>query len=51
MADPTVDDETAAHMLAAAIEKATTLRPSDVQEIGLRRFDPAAHFTALATRS
>ncbi|WP_346777344.1 glycosyltransferase [Streptomyces sp. HNM0575] len=48
--DPAADDESAAHALAEAIERASVLDPSDVQDTGLARFDPASHFTALAAR-
>ncbi|MFJ9211488.1 glycosyltransferase [Streptomyces sp. NPDC102264] len=50
VADPDVDDETAAGLLARAIEEAEDLDHEDVQEIGMQRFDPARHFTALSTR-
>ncbi|MEW1655994.1 hypothetical protein [Streptomyces sp. NPDC093707] len=43
--------ETAAHQLAQAIERAESLDHQQVQEIGLHRFDPTRHFTALATPS
>ncbi|MDI3390669.1 glycosyltransferase [Streptomyces sp. B-S-A8] len=46
--DPAADDESAAHALAEAIERASALDPSDVQETGLARFAPANHFKSLA---
>ncbi|MEV7145912.1 glycosyltransferase [Streptomyces sp. NPDC093084] len=48
VADPEVDDETAAHQLAHAIEKAESLDHRQIQEVGLQRFDPARHFTDMA---
>ena len=51
VAHPDEDDEAAAHLLACAIEKAEDLDHGQVQEIGLRRFDPARHFSAVAGRS
>jgi glycosyltransferase involved in cell wall biosynthesis len=48
--DPVVDDQQAAEALAEAIETATHLRAGAVQEIGMARFDPERHFTALASR-
>lgn len=50
VADPTVDDERAAELLAQAIEKADALKYAEVQEIGMDRFDPARHFMAMASR-
>ncbi|MET7795831.1 glycosyltransferase [Streptomyces decoyicus] len=50
VADPAVDDETAAELLARAIEKAEDLKYAEVQEIGMDRFDPARHFRAMASR-
>ncbi len=50
VADPVVDDETAAELLARAIEKAEDLKYAEVQEIGMDRFDPARHFRAMASR-
>lgn len=50
-ADPAADDEAAAQELAGAIEAAMILKPRDVREIGLHRFDPESHFRALARRS
>ncbi|MER8057307.1 MULTISPECIES: glycosyltransferase [unclassified Streptomyces] len=50
VADPVVDDETAAELLARAIEKAEDLKYAEVQEIGMDRFDPARHFKAMASR-
>lgn len=47
---PDGDDEHAAKALADAIEYASALRAEDVQAIGLVRFDPVRHFTALANR-
>ncbi|MEV0553853.1 hypothetical protein AB0I27_10385 [Streptomyces sp. NPDC050597] len=51
VADPAEDDETAAELLALAIEWAEDLNHTEVQEIGIHRFDPACHFTAMSTRS
>ncbi|MBC9714467.1 glycosyltransferase [Streptomyces sp. TRM66268-LWL] len=48
IADPSVDDESAARALAEAIEKAAVLDPGEVQQVGFNRFDPVRHFTALA---
>lgn len=48
--DPREDDETAARRLADAIAQAEGLDPGEVQDIGMRRFDPARHFQAMATR-
>ncbi|MFF4778976.1 hypothetical protein ACFY05_39750 [Microtetraspora fusca] len=48
--DPAASDLEAAHALAAAIEAASQLDAADVQEIGMQRFDPVRHFTALASR-
>jgi glycosyltransferase involved in cell wall biosynthesis len=48
--DPDDSDDQAATALAAAIQQATTLRAAPVQEIGMVRFDPARHFTVLASR-
>ncbi|MDJ0342631.1 glycosyltransferase [Streptomyces sp. H10-C2] len=48
--DPDLDDETAAGLLARAIEEAEDLDHTQVQEIGMQRFDPARHFTAMSTR-
>ena len=48
--DPEDSDEEAAAALAAAIERAATLRAAAVQEIGMARFDPARHFAVLAAR-
>ncbi|MGI5470258.1 glycosyltransferase [Streptomyces sp. CA-132043] len=50
VADPREDDETAAELLALAIEQAEDLNHTEVQEIGLQRFDPARHFAAMASR-
>ncbi|MFD5442124.1 glycosyltransferase family protein [Streptomyces tendae] len=50
VADPVVDDETAAELLARAIEKAEDLKYAEVQEIGMDRFAPARHFRAMASR-
>ncbi|WP_116046389.1 glycosyltransferase [Amycolatopsis palatopharyngis] len=44
------DDAIAAKALSDAIEQVLPSRAREVQEIGLSRFDPAAHFHALATR-
>lgn len=49
-ADPELDDGQAAALLAEAIERATLLSAKAVQAVGLDRFDPKRHFTALATR-
>ncbi|MER5899341.1 hypothetical protein ABT150_04290 [Streptomyces mirabilis] len=51
VADLAEDDETAAELLALAIEQAEDLNHTEVQEIGMHRFDPARHFTAMSTRS
>jgi hypothetical protein len=48
--DPREDDETAARRLADAIVQAEGLDHRRVQDIGMRRFDPARHFQAMATR-
>ncbi|MEV8307243.1 glycosyltransferase [Streptomyces flavidovirens] len=50
VADPAVDDETAAELHARTIEKAEDLKYAEVQEIGMDRFDPARHFRAMASR-
>lgn len=47
--DPAAGDETAAVHLAEAIERASDLRHTEVQEIGMGRFDPARHFRAMAS--
>jgi len=44
------DDAVVAESLAVAIEHATTLRASEVQEIGMHRFDPMHHFQVLSSR-
>jgi glycosyltransferase involved in cell wall biosynthesis len=51
VADPAEDDETAAELLALAIEQAEDLNHTEVQETGMYRFDPARHFAAMSTRS
>lgn len=51
VADPAEDDETAAELLALAIEQAEDLNHTEVQETGMHRFDPARHFAAMSTRS
>ena len=51
VADPDEDDEAAAQLLALAIEQAEGLKHTEVQEVGMQRFDPARHFTAMSTRS
>lgn len=48
--DPSEDDETAAHALAGAIARAEECDHQQVQAAGMRRFDPARHFQAMATR-
>ncbi|MFD9068464.1 glycosyltransferase [Streptomyces lasiicapitis] len=48
VADPEEGDETAAHQLAHAIEQAESLNHRQVQAVGLQRFDPTRHFTAMA---
>lgn len=45
---PQADDETAAQALAEAIERAATLKHTEVQAIGRHRFDPKRHFEAMA---
>jgi glycosyltransferase involved in cell wall biosynthesis len=50
-ASPRGTDEEAARSLAVAIDEASQLNASEVQEVGLRRFDPVAHFRVLAERS
>ncbi|MFF2524080.1 glycosyltransferase family protein [Streptomyces liangshanensis] len=50
VADPDEDDEAAAELLALAIEKAESLEHTEVQEVGVHRFDPARHFAAMSTR-
>jgi glycosyltransferase involved in cell wall biosynthesis len=47
-ADPDEDDETATGSLAEAITVAQQRDARRVQEIGLARFDPTAHFRTLA---
>jgi glycosyltransferase involved in cell wall biosynthesis len=47
---PHVDDTDGAIALASAIESAADLSPSDVQQIGMTRFDPERHFRSLAVR-
>lgn len=49
-ADPDVDDDAAVDHLVEAIARARELPAGRVQEIGLERFDPAAHFKRLAAR-
>jgi len=49
-ADPELDDDAAAELLAEAIRRAQELPAVTVQEIGLTRFDPAVHFSTLAAR-
>lgn len=44
------DNETASRALAEAIERALDLDHTEVQRIGLQRFDPVRHFEALAAR-
>ncbi|MBK5990436.1 MULTISPECIES: glycosyltransferase family protein [Streptomyces] len=51
VAHPDQSDETASELLALAIEQAEDLNHTEVQEIGMHRFDPARHFTAMSTRS
>ncbi len=51
VADPAEDDETAAELLAVAIEQAQDLNHKEVQETGMHRFDPTRHFTVMSTRS
>lgn len=48
LVDSEDDDESAATRLAEAITTAEHLNASRVQEIGLSRFDPTAHFRVLA---
>ncbi|MER5849330.1 glycosyltransferase [Streptomyces sp. NPDC002012] len=50
VADPDEDDETAARLLALAAEQAEDLNHTQVQEIGMGRFDPARHFKAISAR-
>lgn len=50
LADRELDDDAAAELLAEAIGRAQALPAETVQEIGLQRFDPAAHFRTLAAR-
>jgi glycosyltransferase involved in cell wall biosynthesis len=47
-ADPDEDDETAASRLATAIAAVEHRDPHRVQQIGVDRFDPVAHFRTLA---
>lgn len=47
---PETDDDRAAQALADVTESVATLRASEVQEIGLARFDPVRHFRTLAAR-
>lgn len=49
-ADRELDDNEAAELLAEAIRGAQALSAETVQEIGLERFDPTAHFRTLAAR-
>ena len=49
-ANPDGDDDQAVHALAEAIEHASSARARDVQEIGMRRFDPVRHAQVLSTR-
>jgi hypothetical protein len=48
LADPDAGDEATARALADATEHAATLKASEVQDIGVTRFDPERHFHALA---
>ena len=48
---PEADDETASRALAAAIEQASDLSHTEVQDLGQIRFDPRRHFEALSARS
>lgn len=48
--DHDATNDIAAKALADATEQVTHLKATEVQEIGLARFDPARHFQALATR-
>lgn len=48
--DPGEDDESAARTLAETIAEAETLDHRRVQDAGMRRFDPARHFRAMAAR-
>ncbi len=48
VSDPAADDESAAHALAKAIERASALDHFEVQATGLARFAPASHFKVLA---
>lgn len=50
-ADPTMNDDDVATILADAIDEALRLDPRTVQEVGLCRFDPAQHFRTLARPS
>ena len=43
VANPKIDDEEAVALLADALNTTGSLDPSDVQTIGLQRFDPATH--------
>jgi glycosyltransferase involved in cell wall biosynthesis len=47
---PEEDDEAAAQALADAITRTDDLSPTEVQEVGQRRFDPKRHFAAQAAR-
>ncbi|MFG2213066.1 glycosyltransferase [Streptomyces sp. NPDC048638] len=51
VAAPDEDDETAAELLAIAIEQAEDLKHTEVQSIGMDRFDPARHFKAMSAGS
>lgn len=51
VANPDEDDDTAARSLARAIEQTEGLDHTEVQSIGMQRFDPARHFQAMAGRS
>lgn len=43
-------DSEAASALADAIQRASLLKAADVQDVGMKRFDPTAHFVALSSR-
>ncbi|SDH42396.1 hypothetical protein SAMN05421505_115114 [Sinosporangium album] len=51
VADPAATDLEAAYALAAAVDIASQCKATDVQEIGMGRFDPVRHFTTLASRA
>lgn len=49
LANPALDDDSAAELLARAIEQTDNLDHTEVQAIGQNRFDPVRHFKSMAT--